>query len=371
MAHINMKWNWQQPDWPNFIYNSSDFTELEKQFAINSAVIIAIQQYLNQQDKDYLKVTIVSEEALKTSEIEGEYLNRDSIQSSIRKHFGLNNDHRRVSAAEHGISEMMINLYQTFAQPITHDCLHQWHLMITNGRKDLKDIGNYRTHEEPMQVISGPIGNSKVHFEAPPSEDVFAQMEEFIIWFNKTGPGEEAELSPLIRASIAHLYFVSIHPFEDGNGRIGRAIVEKSLAQFMGIPTLIALSKVIQNKKKLYYSALEHNNKIMNISEWIDYFAKAILEAQDYTRSFIDFLIKKAKFYSVIKDQLNFRQDKVIQRIFQEGPEGFEGGLSAQNYISITGTSKATATRDLQDLASKNILLVKGELKTTRYYLNI
>lgn len=150
-----------------------------------------------------------------------------------------------------------------------------------------------------------------------------------------------------------------------------RAIVEKSLAQFMGTPTLIALSKVIQNKKKLYYSALEHNSKIINISEWIGYFAKTILEAQNYTHNFIDFLIKKAKFYSIIKDQLNFRQDKVIQLIFQEGPEGFERGLSAQNYISITGTSKATTTRDLQDLGSKNILLVKGELKTTRYYSNI
>lgn len=371
MVHSIMQWNWQQPEWPNFIYNNSAFIELEKKFAINSAVIIAIQQYLDQDDKDYLKVSIVSEEALKTSEIEGEYLNRDNIQSSIRKHFGLNNDHRRVSAAEYGISEMMINLYQTFAQPITHDCLYQWHSMITNGRKDLKDIGNYRTHEEPMQVISGPIGNYKIHFEAPPSKDVLGHMKKFISWFNKTAPGEKEELSPLIRASIVHLYFVCIHPFEDGNGRIGRAIVEKSLAQFIKEPTLIALSQVIQNKKKVYYAALENNNKIMNIAEWIEYFAKTILEAQDYTHRFIVFLIKKAKLYKRIKGQLNFRQDKVIQRIFQEGPEGFEGGLSAQNYISITRTSKATATRDLQDLASKNILLIKGELKTTRYYLNI
>ena len=366
-----MKWNWQQPDWPNFIYNNSAFAELEEKFALNSAVIVAIQQYLDQEDKDYLKVIIVSEEALKTSEIEGEYLNRDSVQSSIRKHFGLNSDNRRVSAAESGISEMMINLYQAFNHPIAHDCLYQWHLMITNGRKDLKDIGGYRTHEDPMQVISGPIGNPKIHFEAPLSKDVIHQMEEFISWFNKTSPGEERELSPLIRASIAHLYFLCIHPFEDGNGRIGRAIVEKSLAQFMGQPTLIALSQVIQKKKKAYYSMLEHSNKSVNITEWIEYFANTILEAQDYTHRYIDFLIKKAKLYTRIKGQLNARQNKVIQRIFQEGPEGFEGGLSSKNYISMTETSKATATRDLQDLASKNILLIKGELKTTRYYLNI
>lgn len=366
-----MEWNWQKPSWPNFTYNNAILQELEKQFALNSAVIIAIQQYLEQTDKDYLKVTIISEEALKTSEIEGEYLNRDSVQSSIRKHFGLNNDNRRVSAAEYGISEMMINLYQTFNEPISHDLLYQWHLMITNGRKDLKDIGAYRTHVEPMQVISGPISSPKIHFEAPPSKDIMNQMEGFISWFNKTAPGGEMELSPLIRASIAHLYFVCIHPFEDGNGRIGRAIVEKSLAQFIEQPTLIALSQVIQNKKKTYYDALEHNNKLMSITEWIEYFAKTILEAQLYTFNLIDFLIKKAKFYNRIKGLLNIRQDKVVLRIFQEGPEGFEGGLSAKNYISISGTSKATATRDLQDLVKKNILLMKGELKTTRYYLNL
>lgn len=366
-----MQFNWQKPNWPNFTYNNSTLLELEKQFSLNSAIIIAIEKYLEQSDKDFLKVTMISEEALKTSEIEGEYLNRDSVQSSIRKYFGLNSDNRKISAAESGISEMMINLYQTFNQPLTHDYLYQWHTMITNGRKDLNNIVAYRSHKEAMQVISGPIGNPKIHFQAPPSEDVFNQMEKFIDWFNKTAPGKELELPPLIRASITHLYFVCIHPFEDGNGRIGRALVEKSLAQFVNQPTLTALSQIIQSKKKLYYLALETNNKTINITPWIEYFAKTILEAQDYTHKYIDFLIKKAKLYNNVKGMLNLRQEKIIQRIFLEGPEGFKGGLSAKNYISITGASKATATRDLQDLVSKNILLVKGELKSTRYYLNI
>ena len=222
-----------------------------------------------------------------------------------------------------------------------------------------------------MQVISGSIGSPKIHFEAPSSENVMNQMEEFIIWFNKTSPGGEIELSPLIRASIAHLYFLCIHPFEDGNGRIGRAIVEKSLAQFMNQPTLISLSQVIQKKKKTYYEELERNNKEMNITQWIEYFSKTILEAQDQTYNLIDFLIKKSKLYNGIKGLLNLRQNKVIQRMFEEGPDGFEGGLSAKNYISITGTSKATATRDLQDLVIKKVLVVRGELKNTRYYLNI
>jgi Fic family protein len=367
----NMKWNWQQPNWPNFTYNSSSLAELEKQFAQNSAIIMAIQEYLDPEDKDYLKVIMTSEEALKTSEIEGEYLNRDSIQSSICKHFGLSNDNRRVSAAESGISEMMINLYKTFSESIDHDYLYKWHLMITHGRKDLKAIGKYRIDEEPMQVISGPIGTPKVHFEAPDSKDVFFQMEEFISWFNRTSPNGKAPLSPLIRAGITHLYFICIHPFEDGNGRVGRALVEKALAQSIGQPTLIALSKIIESNKKSYYSALEDNNKAMNITNWLEYFAKTILEAQNYTHKYIDFLIKKAKLYSIIKNQLNLRQEKVIKRIFQEGLEGFKGGLSTQNYISITDTSRATATRDLQDLISKKILFAKGELKSTRYYLNI
>ena len=167
------------------------------------------------------------------------------------------------------------------------------------------------------------------------------------------------------------MYFVSVHPYEDGNGRIARALSEKVLSQSVHHPTLISLSTPIQRSKNKYYDMLEKSNKHNEITAWLIYFAETILEAQAYTQRLINFLIEKAKLYDHCRDQLNKRQKKVLARVFREGVDGFEGGLSADNYISITGTSRATATRDLKELVEKGVFLRTGELKGTRYYLNI
>lgn len=366
-----MTWNWQQKDWPNFRWEKSALEELEAKFLHQSGVFIGATQHFNEENKILLTVNLITGEAIKTSEIEGEYLNRDSVQASICRNFGLNTDNRRIPAAESGIAEMMIDLYRNFATPLSHKTLYAWHKLLTSGRNDLKDIGHYRTHEDPMQIISGPIGKAKIHFEAPPSKAVKNEMDQFLEWFAITAPKGMAPLPALTRAGIAHLYFVSIHPFEDGNGRIARAIAEKSLSQYLGQPTLIALSQTIQSNRKAYYHALAMNNKEMEITEWLLYFAETVLNAQNYSLNVIDFLIEKTKFYDRLRGQLNERQEKVLERLFREGIEGFKGGLSAENYIKITGASRATTTRDLQDLAEKGILLKVGQLKSTRYYLNI
>jgi Fic family protein len=166
-----------------------------------------------------------------------------------------------------------------------------------------------------------------------------------------------------------HLYFVCIHPFEDGNGRIGRALAEKSLAQNLGHPSLIALVYTIERKRKDYYAALERNNKNMEVTDWLRYFAETVIEAQSTTIRRVDFYVAKAKFYERLRGQLNERQAKVVTRIFKEGIDGFKGGLSAENYIAITGTSRATATRDLQDLVEKEAFTKTGDLRHTRYSL--
>jgi len=186
-----------------------------------------------------------------------------------------------------------------------------------------------------------------------------------------TAPTGKNPLPALLRAGIAHLYFVSIHPFEDGNGRIGRAIAEKALAQCLGQPTLIALAYTIERNKKTYYTALEQANKRNEITPWLIYFADRVLTAQHYTVTWIEFLISKAKLYDRLRGQLNPRQEKVLARLFREGPEGFIGGFSAEKYIGITGAPRATATRDLQDLVGKGALLRRGERKHTRYQLNL
>lgn len=366
-----MQWNWEQSGWPSFQWQKEALQEIEAKFLHQSGVLVGVARHFNNIDKNILVIDMITDEALKTSEIEGEYLNRDSVQASIRRNFGLDTDYRRVKPAESGIANMVTDLYRNFDKPLSHKTLYAWHKMITNGRSDLREIGCYRSHDEPMQVVSGPIGNETVHFEAPPSNRMKREMDAFINWFNQTGPDGADPLPTLTRAGIAHLYFVSIHPFEDGNGRIGRALAEKSLAECLGEPTLIALSQTIEAKRKRYYQALEQNNKHIEITDWLIYFAQTVLEAQSHSLEIIDFLIEKTKFYDRARDFLNERQDKVIARLFREGPGGFKGGLSAENYISITGTSRATATRDLQDLVEKKLLLKVGELKGTRYHLNI
>ena len=264
-----------------------------------------------------------------------------------------------------------MDLYRNYATPLTDETMFAWHRMLMSGDRAIKVIGGYRTHAEPMQVVSGPDYRHAVHFEAPPSERVPDEMKRFVSWFNDTAPGAKTPLPALTRAGIAHLYFVCIHPFEDGNGRIGRALAEKSLAQNLGQPSLIALAYTIERKRKDYYDALERNNKDNEITDWLKYFAGTVLEAQDNTIERVDFYVAKARFYERLRGKLNERQEKVIARMFGEGIDGFKGGLSAENYITIAKTSRATATRDLQDLVEKGALTRTGELRHTRYYLNL
>src|SRR5258707_600839 len=285
-----MTWNWQQPDWPNFTYDSTALEPLERRFLLQSGELMGACKHVGADDSETLKIEL---------------------------------------------------------------------------------IGGYRTHAEPMQVVSGPDYARAVHFEAPPSTRVLDEMKRFTAWFNDTAPSGKTPLPALTRAGIVHLYFVCIHPFEDGNGRIGRALAEKSLAQNLGQPSLIALAYTIERKRNDYYASLERNNKETEITSCLEYFANTILEAQNNTIRRVDFYVAKAKFYEKHRGTLNARQEKVIARIFREGIDGFEGGLSAENYIGITGTSRATATRDLQDLIEKGALTRTGELRHTRYHLDL
>jgi Fic family protein len=367
-----MKWNWQKPEWPNFSYQTIQIDEYEKRLLFNTGLSFGTFKHVSEDDKRLLTVEMISNEALKTSEIEGEYLNRDSLQSSICRQFGLlTADHRKIPPAEQGIAEMMVDLYRSFDAALSHKSLFAWHSLLTNGRTDLKDIGRYRTHPEPMQIVSGPIYAPHIHFEAPPSAQMPDEMERFVNWFNNTAPHGPTPLSALTRAGIAHLYFECIHPFEDGNGRIGRALVEKALAQCLGQPTLIAIAYIIEKNKKAYYAALENSNRQNEITDWLKYFAETILTAQVFTQNWIEFLIQKTRLFDRLRGELNSRQEKVLVRLFREGPEGFTGGLSAEKYINITGAPRATATRDLQDLVSKGALVRTGERKHTRYYLHL
>lgn len=366
-----MTWNWQQPDWPNFEYDSAALAALEEAFLLHSGELLGAFRHVGAEDQDALRIELISEEALKTSEIEGELLNRDSVQASLRQQLGLSSTPRRIPAGERGIAEMMVDLYRAFNSRLTHKSLFRWHEMVMAGHRNIKAVGGYRKHKEPMQVVSGRFDRPKIHFEAPPSARVKSEMATLITWFNRTNPKGSDPLPNLTRAGIAHLYFESIHPFEDGNGRIGRALSVKALAQSLGQPSLIALANTIEHDRKIYYQSLERSNKENEITRWLVYFAETILKAQLTTLKHVEFYIAKTKFYDRLRGKLNPRQEKVIARMFEEGVNGWKGGLSAENYIRITKTSRATATRDLRGLVELGALIRSGELRHTRYRLNI
>jgi Fic family protein len=366
-----MVWNWQQPDWPNFTWDRHRLEAAEQQFLVGGGVLVGTAKHLGTEDRDQLMIEAMSTEAITTSEIEGEILDRASVQSSVRRELGLGADARQVRPAEQGIAEMMVDLYRSFAEPLSAEMLFRWHRMVMSGRRDLKHIGQYRTGAEPMQVVSHALYEPRVHFEAPPSSQMGSEMARFFAWFHRTSPRREDPLPALTRAGIAHLYFECIHPFEDGNGRIGRAISEKSLAESLGQPTLTALAAAILARRKAYYEALEAANRQNEITAWLAWFAGVTIEAQRRTIALVEFLIDKARLLDRLKGQLNERQEKALLRMFREGPDGFKGGLTAGKYSTITGASPATVTRDLADLVEKGALVRAGERRHARYDLAV
>ena len=366
-----MTWNWQKTDWPNFRWDRARLEAAEKQFLVSGGMIVGTVRHLGKEEQDQLTIETMSTEAVTTSEIEGEILDRASVQSSLRKQLGLARDERRVRPAERGIAEMMVDLYRSFAELLSEEMLFRWHRMVMSGSRNLRHVGLYRTGKEPMQVVSGPIGEPRVHFEAPPSSRLPSEMERFIAWFNRTAASQGEPLPALTRAGIAHLYFESIHPFEDGNGRLGRAIAEKALAQSLGQPTLTALAATILARQKSYYEALEAANKENELSRWLMWFAGVAIEAQRRTIALVEFLIDKTKLLDNLKGQVNARQERALLRMFREGPDGFKGGLSAGKYSNITGASPATTTRDLANLVAKGALVREGERRHARYHLSV
>ncbi|MEP6682866.1 MAG: Fic family protein [Parafilimonas sp.] len=367
-----MQYNWQQPDWLDFKYNISSVLDLLVLFAEDTGHITGILKTLPENTQLETAVDIMIAEAMKTSEIEGEYLSRKDVASSIRNKLGLNKKPDTVKdKMAKGAGELIVDVRETFTEQLTKEKLFAWHSMLFGNNKTI-NTGTWRKHKQPMQVVSGAIGKEKIHFEAPPSSQISKEMKQFIIWFNATSPkGAQPIKNAPVRAAIAHLYFESIHPFEDGNGRIGRAIAEKVLSQTVGRPLLLSLSRTIEIKKNFYYKALESAQKSNEITKWIQYFVQLCLDAQKQTYQWIDFVLNKTQFLDRYKSVMNDRHLKVINKMLDAGPEGFEGGMNAKKYTSITKTSKATATRDLQYLSEHNILITKGGGRSTHYVLNI
>lgn len=367
-------YNWQHSDWPHFQYDLSCIEDILFAIAEKTGLINGKLCHLSEKLKTETLINLMVEEAVKTSEIEGEYISRPDIRSSIKNTLGLNQNNVKIhDKRAHGVAELMLDVRNTFNQDLTEEKLFDWHLMLLSSSPNINlRVGCWRTHEEPMQIVSGHHGKWTVHYEAPPSNKVPQEMAQFINWFNQTAPGQTQaiKLAP-VRAAIAHLYFESIHPFEDGNGRIGRALAEKALSQGVGYPIILSLSQAIEADKKAYYAALHEASRSNHISAWIEYFVNTLSNAQVEVEKQINFILQKSAWFDKFENKLNSRQLKVARRMLQAGIKGFEGGMSAKKYMMIADTSKATATRDLQELLALGAIQQWGEGRSVRYELVI
>ena len=367
--HSRKQWNWKMKGWPLWRFDASRTQHLEARLQQQAGVLLGVWRHLDEGERGQLTVEALSTEGMTTSAIEGEHLDLGSMQSSLQRRLGLATPSGTPKPAEEGIAELMVAMYRDHATPLSKDLLCEWHRMLCNGRRDLQMIGDYRRHQEAMVIISGKVSEPTVHYEAPPSSRVPQEMADFIHWFNESGPSAAAPLPALLRAAIAHLYFESIHPFEDGNGRIGRTLVAKSIAQSLGQPTLLLLSEVLLKQKKRYYDELQAASLSLEVDAWIDYFAGVIIDGQKAALSAADFTVAKARFFRRHAADLNERQTKALLKVFAAGRGGFSGGLSAEKYISMTRASRATATRDLTALVALGAMSKTGSGKGTRYSL--
>ena len=300
------------------------------------------------------QVEAVTQEIIGSSRIEGVTLNADSVRSSVARHLGLETaGNERSDHYTEGVVNAMMQATQAFAEPLTAERMFGWHAaFFPTGYSDGHKItvANWRVGDEPMQVVSGPMGKEKVHFVAPPSDMVPAMMKQFIAWCNDTN-----DTDPILRAAIAHLWFVTIHPFDDGNGRMARTITELMLARADNSSRrFYSLSAEIMKQRKEYYDVLEQTQKgAIDVTPWLLWFVKTLRNALVFSLQTTDRVLQKASFWSKHKETvLNERQRKIINKLW----DGFDGKLTTQKYAKINHCSQDTALRDIQSLMEKGIL---------------
>lgn len=365
------RWNWEKFDWPNFTYNIMPLCELELDYAKNSGISYGLQQALPQKEYKKICLKIIIEEAFNTSLIENVRLNPEELENAILYEFSNNREYIFTGEPrETGIASLLNSLYKEADMPLSKKTICSWHNDLLEGVINIKR-GDYRSTRQQMRIVSYKDGKQITHFEAPPSDKVEGEMQSFISWFNKTAPNAIDQLPPLARAGIVHLYFVTIHPFEDGNGRIGRALVEKCLCQHQKVPALSSISSTITKNLRAYYQALNEQNTSNNITEWLVYFANVLIEAQQRTTNRFFVEIQKKKLHEEFRDALNSRNITLLDWFLEKDYSRKSIEISASKYREITETTSSTATRDLSNLVGLGILIRTGSLKATRYKLNM
>ena len=370
-----MKWIWKQPDWPDFRYDNRALNDRELEFRLNSERLAGSFDALPMASQEDATIDLMLSEAIKTSAIEGEDLDRESVRSSLLSLITSDTLPDNTDQKAAGAASLLVDVRKNWQTSLTHDLLGKWQSMAVPEQRYTSILrGAYRNDPSPMQIVSGPYGRDKVHYEAPPATLVPDEMARLIDWYNQTSPlSGDKTIHGIARAGIAHLWFEVIHPFDDGNGRVGRAIADHALSQFLGYPTTACLATAIEGDKKTYYLQLEKASRgSLGVNVWLDYFADTIIKAQEIAREEVNFVLAKARFYEAFGDQLNDRQARMVSRVFAEGRKGFEGGITTKKYESITKCPNRTASRDRSDLVAKGVIIpLPGGGRTTRYELTI
>jgi Fic family protein len=371
VASFQKKWIWQQPAWPEFTWDSDALVRPLGRVRQAQGEMSATARLLDPQLGLAAQQETLTTEALMTSAIEGEKLDPAGLRSSIARRLGLPTAGLPAPSRDvEGLIEMLIDSTQRYEQPLTLERLHGWQAaLFPTGRSGLHEIkvGALRG-AQPMRIVSGPVARERIHYEAPPQERLETEMRSFIEWFN-TPP---ANLDGLVRAGLTHVWFELIHPYEDGNGRVGRALLDMALAQDERRSTrFYSMSARLMTKRDDYYSALERASAgSLDLTEWLSWFLDQVEAAMASSEWLVNAVLRKAQFWIAhSREEFNERQLKALNRMLDAGPEGFVGGMTNKKYQHLTGASAATGQRDLADLVEKRCLILTGSGRSVRYEL--
>jgi len=346
---------WEKPNWPAFTWDESTITRILADVCREQGRLLGKMEALGFELRSEAHLRTLTEDVIKSSEIEGEILERDQVRSSIARRLGMDisglvPSDRNVD----GIVEMMLDATGNYSDVLTEERIFAWHAsLFPTGRSGMNKIqvGNWRDDSSgPMQVVSGPVGKEKIHYEAPPANRIPAEIKKFLHWFRKP-----VDTDPLLIAGLAHLWFITIHPFEDGNGRIARTIADMALARSEQTEQrFYSMSAQIRHERKAYYNRLEETQKDeLDVTQWLDWFLNCLLRAIEGSQETLSAVLNKARFWErFAKEPLNKRQIKVLNRLL----DSFEGKLTTSKWAKIAKCSQDTAYRDILDLVEHGAL---------------
>ena len=370
------QWIWQQPDWPDFNWQAERLTPLLRECVQAQGQLMGMAGSVSNALGAQAELDALLQNIVTSSAIEGEQLNVGSVRSSLARRLGVALiDGDNVSQRSEGLAQLMLDATRRFAEPLSSERLLEWHRWLfpdqdTELTSRSLRVGALRG-DEPMQVVSGRIDRPTVHFEAPPREGLEDQLEQFLQWFEASK--HQTALDPMLRAGIAHFWFVTLHPFDDGNGRLTRTITDLALAQ--GEAQAIrfyAMSASILDDRSGYYRVLESSQKAsLDITEWLTWFLQTLLRSLQQAITRIESVLGKTRFWQAHRESgLSVEQVKVLNRLLDGGERGFEHGISAGQYQTVAKVSKATATRHLAELLEKECLQrLPGGGRSTRYQI--